>query len=182
MNKGTVFAFGLLAGAGLGGFVANKILQQNYEQKLDEEITSVRNALLKDIKERHDKKETEKADKQAATDAMKKYGAEKAEEVLSKTSTPDEKKPYPVPPDIVEAEDNPYRIVPLKMYSDGAIYTKEDVRLSASELNQLIGENTLQQFGDEDDRICIRNERLGVDYEILKLPYTYSDATRYGQL
>lgn len=64
----------------------------------------------------------------------------------------------------------------MTLFSDSTILLDKDKVLSLEEIDTLVGRESLSHFGDyEEDRVCVRNEMLGVDYEILLDSRTYTD-------
>ena len=74
-------------------------------------------------------------------------------------------KPYVISPD--EFGDCEYITVSLSYYLDG-IVTNEQGKI-VTNIDELIGEDFADHFGEyEDDSVFVRNDRLGMDFEILK--------------
>ena len=183
MKNGLAFGLGVLVGGGGAIVLANIILKQQYAQKADEEIAACREAFLaesaKRRKEQHEKEEAQKKEK--AAEAIKAYSpdpekGEKAAQVIWKAPAKDEKTkswkaPYVIDPALFDAADNPNKCLGLKYYpKDGVITPADgtDEPMSLEDLDAAVGREALLHFGEygEDDRVCVRNENWGVDYEI----------------
>ena len=181
MNNGVAFALGFIAGSCGIGFAVNKILKQKYEQRSDEEIAACRNAFLDELGKRR-KEEAEKETKEkeeAAVEAIKTYSPEpeKAEkDMKANIKNPKTKPPYIIEPTIYDSPENPYKIVGLRYYNDGTIADDHGKVLSLEELDELVGREALTHFGEhEEDRVCVRNEASGTDYEICMIDKKYEE-------
>ena len=181
MNNGVAFALGFIVGGGAIGFAANKILKQKYEQRSDEEIAACRNAFLEESAKRR-KEEADKVAKEkeeAAVEAVKTYSPEpeKAEKDMKEAvKNPNAKPPYVIEPAIYDSPENPYKICGLMYYSDGVIANEHGKRLSMEEVDALVGREALTHFGEyEEDRVCVRNEGNGTDYEICMIDKKFED-------
>lgn len=185
MNKGLIFTLGLLIGTAGGGLLVNTMLKQQYEQKADEEIAACRNAFVDELakvrKESEEKSREEK--KEAAEKAIKTYSPEpeKASEMIltagqKVVATVSEKKgPYVIPPDVFDDDNNPYKRAGMMLFNDSTVL-KDDKVLDLDEIDTFVGREALTHFGQyEEDRVCVRNEMLGIDYEILLIDKSYED-------
>jgi hypothetical protein len=89
------------------------------------------------------------------------------------------KKPYVIPPDVLEDDSNPYNRVGIKLYADGIVTDMGDRPIDDKELAEKVGPDALSHFGEyDDDRVCIRNEALETDFEIVRLYRDYSELIR----
>ena len=193
MKNGLAFGLGLLVGCGGATLLANTILKQQYAQKADEEITACREAFLEESKKLRAKQDTRTAQerKEAAVAAVKTYSTEpdqaaqmvqKATDIPAQTEKPkDWKTPYVIDPALFDAMDNPNKTFGLKYYpQDGVVtYAENDVPLTMDELDKAVGREALLHFDQnefgESDRVCVRNDNWGVDYEICVQPKSYAD-------
>ena len=184
MNKGLIFTLGLLIGTAGGGLLVNTMLKQQYEQKADEEIAACRNAFVEELAKRrkeYDEKSREEK-KEAAEKAIQTYSPEpeKASEMIltagqKVVATVSEKGPYVIPPDVFDDDNNPYKRVGMMLFNDSTVL-KDDKVLDLDEIDTFVGREALTHFGQyEEDRVCIRNEMLGIDYEILLIDKSYED-------
>lgn len=182
MKSGLAFGLGVLFGAGGAGLVVHTILKQHYSQIADEEIASCRQAFTEENvklrKELENKKAEEK--KAAAVEAVKKYNPEPGAEAAvsapapAKTSKPTVptgwKAPYVMDPAEFDAMDNPHKTLGLKYYPGEGIVARaeNDEPVTMEELDSMVGREALTHFGEygEQDRVCVRNDNWGVDYEI----------------
>jgi hypothetical protein len=85
-------------------------------------------------------------------------------------------KPYVISPeDFGEIEDYDQRT--LFYYEDGVLTDDEDNPIE--DVDGVVGRGSLTHFGEyEDDSVHVRNERLRIDYEILREPNTYADVVK----
>ena len=176
--KGMIFA----AGAAIGSVVTWKMVKTKYEQIAQEEIESVREAFGRDNDDTEEPAENEERD--IVTDGpsvaeeirgiVEKLGytAESNEKEEPKEENKEEEeeedmdsKPYVISPD--EFGDCEYITVSLSYYLDG-IVTNEQGKI-VTNTDELIGEDFADHFGEyEEDSVFVRNDRLGMDFEILK--------------
>lgn len=108
---------------------------------------------------------------------------EAKQEQQPKTERPkDWKQPYVIDPALFDAADNPNRILGLKYYPKEGVVThgENDVALTMEELDNAVGREALVHFGEfgEEDRVCVRNENWGVDYEICIQPRSWEDVLK----
>ncbi len=199
MNDEIKYALIFLSGAAVGAAVSFGILKKKYEQIAQEEIDSVKEMYAKKKKEMQEaEKRYEKgveAFKSYATVYNEQKEALKNEEEIDEEEEYDDdeyfivedssmlkeegdenkmnsRKPYVIPPeDFGEGEfgDYDYDTVSLTLYADGVIENEFGDVLSDDEIDDYIGKDSLNHFGEyEDDSVFVRNEGLRTDYEILK--------------
>lgn len=186
MNKnilinGLTFAVGVA----IGSVVTWKVVKTRYEKISEEEIESVREAYKKkytSVEEPNtEEKETIHVAKdlaegnesvKQALDICKKEGyvvdIKKEEDAAMKDE------PYVISPE--EFGENDYVINSLTYYSDGTVANEKNKIVSNTE--ELIGKDFAEHFGDYDydpDAVYVRNDRIRVDYEILKDYRAYSE-------
>ena len=66
-----------------------------------------------------------------------------------------------------------YDIIELTYYADGVVAEEDDVM---DDVDEVIGIDSLGHFGQfEEDAVCVRNDRLKCDYQILLDERKYSD-------
>ena len=72
--------------------------------------------------------------------------------------------PYVISPE--ELGDCDYPVVTLRYFEDGVLTNNRGKIIS--NVDELIGEDSLTHFGEyEEDSVFVRNDEMGVDYEIL---------------
>lgn len=177
-------------GAAIGSAVTWKILKDKYERIVQEEIESVKEVFagMAEANAEEDE-ETDEGHHQINWDeyedleeeleeyaeltnlySSEKGGAEKVEVA----------KPYVISPyDFGEIDE--FHTISLTYYADGVL--EDDEQNIVTDVEELIGEQSLTTFGEyEDDSVFVRNERLQTDFEILKDPRTYAEASSPNQV
>lgn len=182
------------AGAVIGSAVTWKVVKTKYDQIIQEEIESVKEAFIsmnnaqeesgddseseeEEEEEPHQINWNELEDLDGEDEEIGEYanltnlyssekgGAEKVEV----------KKPYVISPYDYGEEDG-YSQISLTYYADGTL--EDDAGEIVTDVDELIGKKSLTTFGEyEDDSVFVRNERLRTDFEILKDYRTYEEAT-----
>lgn len=159
-------------GAAIGSFVTWRLLKNKYEQIAQEEIDSVKEAFATS----RSKADAESTDEENFEEAVDQYESILQEEgyvdysarTKTKGGNPDmrDKKPYVIPPEEY-GEIYEYDTRNLTYYDNGVLTDEDDNVID--DVENLIGEDALNHFGDyEEDSVHVRNDRLKVDYEILR--------------
>ena len=186
MNKGLIFGLGLLVGTAGGGLITNAILKEKYSQKADEEINACREAFLNELaKRRAEANMVEAAEKkEAAKEAMQKYGgdldkAAPTEEPSKKTVKKAVKPPYEITENDYSDPANPFKAVGLTYFpQDGIVMREDGTFMERDDIEATIGLDALALFSDENefrDRVIIRNEAFGCDYDITDPGMSYRE-------
>lgn len=189
LNKVIIFA----AGAVIGSLVAWKLTKTKYEKIMIEEEQSLReyynkktkvyedsantlhdyyNDRLKEIDEKEKKMEEDKI----VNDLRERY-AEVLKEHKYSIDEPcyegGQDRPYVVTPEEFGNADE-YDIISLNYYADGIV--SDDWGDKIEDLEATIGEDFASHYGEyEEDAVYIRNDRLKVEYEVLKSLSKYSE-------
>lgn len=184
------------AGAAIGSAVTWKYLKTKYEQLVQEEIESIKEAFADkvdysqaaeeseeseecenhiDWDELEDLDEEDEDEDEESDDGMNDYA--KLIDQYSNEKGGAEKmaaRPYVISPyDFGELDG--YSQVELTYYADGTL--EDEDREIVTDVDELIGSDSLLTFGEyEDDAVFVRNERLRVDFQILKDYRTYEEA------
>ena len=177
MNKTLCFIFGAIAGTALGYYIAR--------QRCEEEIESVKEAFREDSE-----REEASVDGNQDRDPMDSSVRPAVKEAIDYMNTV-RKAGYtaaPYPTDEYEVSDIPYEITPnefgdieyeeveLVMFVDDVL-ADGDTYERVEDVDNVVGEDNLQKFGHyEEDRVCVRNDRLKCDYEIIRDERTYEQA------
>lgn len=184
LNKVLLF----VAGAAIGSVATWIFVKTKYEQIAEEEIESIReyyNGKLQNLaeeasKEREKEFEEEKETQAAVMtrEAYEQYAnAYKSEEENENEEEENdmENKPYVISPE--EFGEEGYDQVSLTYYADGVLTDEAGDPIEDEDIERIIGKESLEHFGEyEDDSVFVRNDQLGVDYEILKdLDNYYND-------
>ena len=183
------FVISFAIGAAIGSVATWKFVKDKYEQIAQEEIDSVkevyskREATKKTESEEKEKEVREKADlakdkpdimefasKIAQEEGYINYGDTK--EQAEKPSTAPEEV-YVIPPEEFGMLDE-YDTVSLTYYADQVLADDDD--RPVENVEETVRFDSLSHFGEyEDDSVFVRNDRLKVDFEILKDRRKYSD-------
>lgn len=181
------------AGAAVGSAVTYKVLKTKYDQIVQDEIDSVREAfsgaddydecdeladgedLIAESPVTHidwsDYEDLED-EKEEYADIASQYTSE--EGGVEKVGTA----PYVIGPFDFGTIDDYYQIE-LTYYADGVLEDAEGNIIT--DVDDLVGTDSLYTFGEyEDDAVHVRNERLRTDFEILKDYRTYDEARSTG--
>lgn len=181
------------AGAVIGSAVTWKVLKTKYEQMVQEEIESVKEAF---IEMNHNEEQAEEDSEDEEEDASDEYHQVNWDELedLNEDDELDEyaeltnlyssekggaekvevKKPYVISP--YDFDENGFRTMELTYYADDIL--EDENHEIVTDVDDLLGEGSLNTFGEyEDDSVFVRNEKLGIDFQILRDPRTYEEAT-----
>ena len=188
MNKlkvAVIFASGVASGA----FGAWYFLKEKYKRIAQEEIDSVKETFTvpKDAEPEKVEEEPKKAklpEKPDITEYAKrlsdygytKYSDNEEDEEYKVAETIEERaemKPYVIAPEQFREFDD-YDVVGIHYFADGAITDDELVILE--DVEGTIGTDAVNHFGEyDDDSVYVRNERLKIDFEILRDQRSYCD-------
>lgn len=185
MNRDLLSKIGLfITGVAVGSAVTWKLVKTKYEKIAQEEIDSVRETFSKHASESDENEKTvETEEEEPDQDIDKKiyqhlvdetgYAA-KSTEKEDKKDMSDTNKPYVIAPD--EFGECDYAMLTLTCYTDGTV-TNERGKI-VTNVDELVGNDSLECFGeneDDPDSVYVRNDKLQIDYEILKDYRDYSE-------
>lgn len=202
LNKVIIFA----AGAVIGSLVAWKLTKTRYEKIMIEEEQSLREYYNKKVKviedtatDLHDsyqrredelrKKLEEETEKEPEIvqdmDELHDKEFDRYAEILKDHKYSQEEpcfdagtngKPYVVSPDEFGEADG-YDIITLNYYADGVV--ADDWNDPIEDIGATIGEDFASHYGEyEEDVVYVRNDRLKVEYEILRSNLRYEDMAK----
>lgn len=175
MNKFFIFA----AGAAIGSFVTWRLVKGKYERIANEEIESVKEVFSRRYSENNEASDTDEGtDEPTPTPEevaeYKKIINNNGYSNVERVETMHDK-PYVIPPEDF-ADDPDYETVSLTYYADGVLTDEDNCIIDPGEIEDLIGEESLDHFGEyEDDSVFVRNEERKTDYEILRVMSNYDD-------
>ena len=174
-NRDVVF---LLAGVVIGALGSKLYLDNKYEAILQEEMEVMRKRYSDDIVP-----EPETEVKTVRPKPTNKYHTlansyvSPAELVKHKDYRKVEE-PYVMSHEQFEEEMREFDKITLYYYEADDVLADEDDSIIEDAAN-VIGPTSIDTFGDEDnedpDIIYVRNERLGIDYEIIRIKKSYSE-------
>lgn len=202
LNKVIIFA----AGALIGSLAAWKFTKTKYEKIMIEEEQSLREYYNKKVKVIEDTATDLHDSYQRREDALRKKLEEETEkepeivqdmdelhdkefdryaEILKDHKYSQEEpcfdagtndKPYVVSPDEFGDADD-YDIITLNYYADGVV--ADDWNDPIEDIGATIGEDFASHYGEyEEDVVYVRNDRLKVEYEILRSNLRYEDMAK----
>ena len=186
MYRGLTYTLIFSVGAAVGSLITWKALDSRYKQILKEEETAIR--------EYYEGKFAEEEEIRNAEDETREYIEEKIEEarnILKNNGYTTEEniaredelmEPYVIEPEELGELDG-YDVETLVYYKDGILTNDTDERID--DIDAVVGEESLTHFGEyEEDTVCVRNDRLKIDFEICRDLRKYSDvvpASTYGE-
>lgn len=204
MNCKVINAIVFVVGAAIGSAVTYAVMKPKYERIIQEEVDAFKKDFVECMVEMQtvsDEEESEDEDEdedeyrpsQINWDELEDLDEEELEEndpeeelaeyeAIARHYTNEEggavevaKNPYVISPfDFGELDG--YKQISLTYYADGVL--EDDDQEIVRDVDELIGAGSLNTFGEyEDDSVFVRNERLRVDFEILKDYRTYEEAT-----
>lgn len=177
MNKALCFIFGAIAGTALGYYIAR--------QRCEEEIESVKEAFREDsereesnVDENPDREPIDPSVRPAVKEAIDYMNTVRKAGYAAAPDPADEDEVSDIPYEITPNEfgDIEYEEVELVMFADDVL-ADGDTYERVEDVDNVVGEDNLQKFGHyEEDRVCVRNDRLKCDYEIIRDERTYEQA------
>lgn len=201
MNCKVINAIVFAVGAAIGSAVTYAVMKPKYERMIQEEVDAFKKDFVEcmtdmQIASDEDESEDDEEDRprQINWDELEDLDEEELEdfdhdsaelsayEAIANQYTNGEggaeevaKNPYVISPfDFGELDG--YKQISLTYYADGTL--EDDDQEIVKDVDELIGAKSLSTFGEyEDDSVFVRNERLRVDFEILKDYRTYEEAT-----
>lgn len=176
------------AGAIVGGLVAGYFVTKKYETLVNEEIDSVKEAFKRRSEQKEEtSKETkeEESDKEmidiplgpTVEEIVTEYGGDRFEETekfKQKQKEELEKRAASVPYEIDSYDfgEEDHDTMFCTYYKDG--YLVDDYDKPIDDIDETVGVDFFRHFTDTKTTIYIRNDRLGIDYEILKVNENYT--------
>lgn len=194
MNKALEISIVFIGGAAAGAVAGALYFRQLFEKRYQEDVKSVKEvyccknekASVKEPEKQETGKQPSKPVKTApvstpVTDYTR-YSAKVQElgyaQEEKKNDIPVKKVDYhTIPPEEFSMEDE-YDCQSLICYEDGIVTNGDGSEIKKSELNEMVGSDFSRHFGEyEDDSVFIRNDRLQMDFEIIRDRRTYAEAT-----
>lgn len=167
-----------VAGAGIGSVVTYKLVKKQYDKIIQEEIDSVKEAFSGENEEDDDTEEPEPDETEEEPSETETYESIVKESGYATEITKKEdkhmEKPYVISPS--EFGDSDYAILSLTYFLDGTVLNERDKIVT--NVDELIGEDFANHFGDypdDPDTVYVRNDKLEIDFEILKDYREYSE-------
>lgn len=173
LSKIIIFA----TGVAFGSVVTYKVLKDKYEQLIEEEIDSVKEAYSRIYENVEECEETEEDVEDEAEEEiikMDEYKAIAANYAGGEEEERDMDMPYLLEP--CEFADGDYEAATLWYFADGVL-TDEQYNI-IEDVEETVGEESLTHFGDypdDPDTVYVRNDYLEVDFEICRDERNYSE-------
>lgn len=156
-------------GAALGSAVTWKFVKTKYERIAQEEIDSVKEAYATSKAEKEEEIIREEIRSESAKIIEKFSYASSIEKEEEKVDT---RRPYVIPPS--DFDEVGYDTVSLEYYEDGVLV--DDRGNIIRNVDEMIGIDPEEHFGEyEDDSVFVRDDRVKIDYEILRHEGSYSE-------
>lgn len=171
-------------GAAIGSAVAWKVTKNKYEQIMNEEIAMMREAYRNKIKEKEEKEVKTKTFEprrfEFDKEVIEEYRTEIVElgyaDIEEKGELEMREEPYVISPDEFNERDD-YETQSLVYYQDGVL--TDDLGNVIHDIDEIIGLESLEHFGEYADNVVfVRNDHLGIDYEVMLHPQAHSVACR----
>lgn len=188
MNNAIKNAVIFATGAAIGSVVTWKLLKTKFEQFAQAEIDSVKEVysnraskLINDAdEESHDEVPERREKRNTLAESYKRTVNDlgytnyadigKKEKVAEKH---DVSNPYVISPEDF-GEYDAYDRISLVYYADEVLAEKDEI---VEDIEGTVGFDALNHFGEfEEDSVHVRNDRLKIDYEILRVEERYSDS------
>ena len=167
MNKYYILAG--LTGSAAGALLARFYFKKKYAAIAEEEINSVKDVLSerKKVRVAEGQCEITTEERTRYNDCIRDYVEESARQ--------SQEKPYVISPSELDEYDD-YETISLTLYADGTLADDNDEVLSEDEIEEIIGKDSLNHFGEyEEDSVFVRNDARKCDYEILKSLEDYAE-------
>lgn len=193
--------FTFVAGLVIGSAVTYVVVKDKFEKIAQEEIDSVKEVFGRRVEKEADKKVEKIAEKEVEK-IRKEYNEydnltknytnyskteveeDKDEEVCENDEdrvelfeverASDSDRPYVIDPWDFGGEDG-YDTVTLNYYADGVLTDSDDNVIEDEDIDDFVGKDFAEHFGEyEKDCVCVRNDRLKIDYEICRDLIKYS--------
>lgn len=189
MNNALKNLFIFAVGAAAGAVATWKLLNDKYEKLYHEEVEAYKEY----HKEKSDKATTEpkpepepelkkeehihKVDQDPIMNKLRDTIERAGYTDYSTTKVKNESEEKDMRPYVIRPEELGdqigYDVIELTYYADGVVAEEDDVM---DDVDEVIGIDSLGHFGQfEEDAVCVRNDRLKCDYQILLDEREYSD-------
>jgi hypothetical protein len=186
MNKTITNLFIFAAGAAIGSVVTWKLVKDRYEQRLQEEIKEVRDYYEEIMCElngnKPDSSEESTDEVPAETTVAPAFTEQERIDYANLASNYTAEKGGPVTvqmPEVItpgEFGEYGYPTETLTYYADGVLVDDYGDIVDPDDIEGMIGSDFASHFGEyEEDSVFVRNDRLEVDYEILRDYDRYAD-------
>lgn len=174
-----------VAGSAVGSAVTAIVLKNKYEKYINDEIDSVKEMYVEkyakyikfytenktNLDDREVKDEPEDILEEMVQDLGYEQTSDEIEEIEEEGDYELSELPYVIKPEIFGEG---YPTETFTYYGDDVLTDGEDKPIE--DIEYYVGHDSLESFGIyDDDAVYVRNDRLKIDYEILKVEYNYYD-------
>lgn len=164
MDKNFKYALSFIGGTIVGSFMTHFVLKTKYEILLKERVNSVVQVFRKKQNKEQSLDnilEENCSEKKAYDNIIKNYEYDKTKEEKRVS-----KKPYIISPD--DFGDGTYPVTTFTCYRNKVVTNEYDEIMAENDIENTIGSDSINHFGEyEDDSVFVRNDELGIDFEIL---------------
>lgn len=193
--------FTFVTGLVIGSVVTYVVVKDKFEKIAQEEIDSVKEVFGRRVEKEADKKVEKIAEKEVEkirkeyneydnlTKNYTSYSKTEAEEdkdeevcendedgveLFEVERASDSDRPYVIDPWDFGGEDG-YDTVTLNYYADDVLTDSDNNVIEDEDIDDFVGKDFAEHFGEyEKDCVCVRNDRLKIDYEICRDIIKYS--------
>ena len=186
-----------ITGAALGSVITWRLLQKQYDERVNEEMMAFKKAQrdekMEKLEQMHADLMEKKEELRVYETTVNDHHDEPHEEPTSqiekngKTTSEhyrglldemgynaDEPEPYVISPEEFGDNVDDYELVSLNYYEDGVLADDWDEPIE--DIDKVVGKDSLTHFGEyEDDSVYVRNDRLKCEYEILMRVGKFAD-------
>ncbi len=176
MNKGFIAFVAFSCGTVTGFFAGKKMLEQHYNQVIQEEVESVKQAFRNYSRSGAAKAGKKPEESVNVVDIQKAQRTDKEKKdyrAYYRDASPQQKKPVKEEPKIhvispEEFDTAGYETISLKCYANGVVTDDSGEVMTEDEIENSITRESLSHFGEyELDSVFVRNDDMRTDYEIL---------------
>ena len=179
LNNVLIFTAGAVVGALVSWKILETRIEAKYEQITQEDVESFREVYTRMKNEHEAELEEYEAIERAKKPDLSEYRTKLAEVGYIEPAEETEEvykveRPYVISPSEFGELDG-YETVSLTYYKDGVLTTDFDDE-EIDYVDDVVGLDSFNHFGEyEDSTVFVRNDRLKVDYEIMRDERNYSD-------
>lgn len=177
----TKLVLGFVAGAAIGAAATWKLLHDKHEQRIKEEIASIRKSLTtmpkaemtEETNREEDSIKTAVRTYRSMANKYRSMASEPEASVNDSETTQENDEPYVITPDEFATLDG-YSVISLTYFADNVLC--DDQLAVIENVEATVGPDAIDSIGMYDENaIHVRNDRLKVDYEILQDLRNYRD-------
>lgn len=189
-----------ITGAALGSVVTWRLLQKQYDERVNEEMMAFKKAQRDEKMEKLEQMHADLMEKKEELRVYETTVNDHHDEPREESTAPieknwkttsehyrglldemgyyaDEPEPYVISPEEFGDNVDGYELVSLNYYEDGVLADDWDEPIE--DIDKVVGKDSLTHFGEyEDDSVYVRNDRLKCEYEILMRVGKFADKVK----